>query len=333
MVTAAIMVALTVVGLAGLVVDDRTLVGVPIWLKPLKFAISLVIYTVTIAWLISLLTRGRRAGWWLGTAIAAGAVLEMAVIVGQVVRGRQSHFNVGTALDSTLYSLMGTTIVVVWLATAGIGVLLLRQRIADRAAALAVRLGLLIGLAGLGVGFLMTLPTRAQTAAMADAPPTVVGAHSVGVADGGPGLPLVNWSTVGGDLRVGHFIGMHALQALPLLAFALTALAGRARRLHSDQVRARVVGVVAGGYAGLVALVTWQALRGQSLVHPDALTLGVGAALLAATGIGLGWALRRPAPADAAAQAPAAGTATPLAAPAPGQQATPMGADGIAVAR
>jgi hypothetical protein len=210
---------------------------------------------------------------------------------------------------------MGTTIVVVWLATAGIGVLLLRQRIADRAAALAVRLGLLIGLAGLGVGFLMTLPTRAQTAAMADAPPTVVGAHSVGVADGGPGLPLVNWSTVGGDLRVGHFIGMHALQALPLLAFALTALAGRARRLHSDQVRARVVGVVAGGYAGLVALVTWQALRGQSLVHPDALTLGVGAALLAATGIGLGWALRRPALAT------------------DGQAATLIGADGIAVAR
>jgi hypothetical protein len=315
MVTAAIMVALTVVGLAGLVVDDRTLVGVPIWLKPLKFAISLAIYTVTIAWLTSLLTRGRRVGWWLGTAIAVGAVLEMVVIVGQVVRGRQSHFNVGTALDSTLYSLMGTTIAVIWLATAGIGVLLLRQRIADRAAALAVRLGLLIGLAGLGVGFLMTLPTPAQTSAMADAPPTVVGAHSVGVADGGPGLPLVNWSTVGGDLRVGHFIGMHALQALPLLAFALAALAGRARRLRSDQVRARVVSVVAGGYAGLVALVTWQALRGQSLVHPDALTLGVGAALLAATGPGLGWALRRPALAT------------------DGQAATLIGADGIAVAR
>jgi hypothetical protein len=300
--TGAIMAALTAVSLAGLLLDDRILVGVPIWIKPLKFAISLTIYTVTIAWLISLLTRRRRLGWWLGTIIAVGALVEMVVIVGQVVRGRQSHFNVATPLDATLYSLMGATIVVVWLATAGIAVLLLRQRIADRAAAVAVRLGLLIGLAGLGVGFLMTRPTPAQTAAMADAPPTVVGAHSVGVADGGHGLPLVNWSTAGGDLRVGHFVGMHALQALPLLALGLTLAAGRVRRLRDERTRARLMAVAAGGYAGLVALVTWQALRGQSIVHPDAITLGTGAALLAATGIGLGWALRR---ADPAAPVPA----------------------------
>jgi hypothetical protein len=293
MITAAVMTVLALVSVTGLLLDDRILVGAPIWLKPLKFAISLAIYSVTFAWLISLVDRGRRLAWWLGTVIAAASLIEMTVIVGQVVRGRRSHFNVSTPLDSALFSTMGATIVVLWLATAAIGVLLLRQRLGDRPAALAIRLSLPIALAGLSVGFLMVSPTPDQQAASAHAAPTVVGAHSVGVPDGGPGLPLVNWSTTGGDLRIGHFIGMHALQALPLLALALSIGARRWRRLHDESVRARVVAVAAAGYAGLVLLLTWQALRGQSLVHPDGQTLGVAAALVMGTALGTVWAISR----------------------------------------
>lgn len=291
-ITALIMCALSLVSVAGLIVDDRILLGAPIWLKPLKFSISLAIYTVTLAWLISLVNRAPRFKRWLGTIISIASLGEMAIIIGQVVRGRRSHFNYDTALDGVLFSIMGVTIIVLWLATAAIAVLLLRQRLRDRATTLAVRLGLLIALAGLGVGFLMTSPTAEQIEGMKTAPPTTIGAHAVGVADGGPGLPLVGWSTTGGDLRIGHFIGMHALQALPLLLLALTFAARRVSRLQDPEVQARLIVAASIGYAGLTALVTWQALRGQALIHPDTQTWAAAGVLTLATALATAFAVR-----------------------------------------
>ena len=104
----------------------------------------------------------------------------------------------------------------------------------------------------------------------------MIGAHSVGVEDGGPGLPLVGWSTTGGDLRVGHFVGLHAMQVLPLLGFALTR--PWAVRRWSQRTRTRLVWTAGASYLGLTVFVTWQALRGQSIVAPDPLTLAVAAA-------------------------------------------------------
>lgn len=276
---AASMLVLAAVATGGWVVDDRVLMGQPIWGKPLKFALSFVAYAVTLAWMLGKLERGRRIGWWAGTIVAVASALEMTAIVGQVVRGRQSHFNMATALDTLIFSAMGALVGIIYLGTLVVAVVLLRSRLRDPALSLAIRLGIFIALAGLSVGFLMLLPTPAQAEA---AQPTLVGAHSVGVTDGGPGLPVLGWSTTGGDLRVSHFIGMHALQALPLLAFALSS--PRARRLD-DRTRSRIVLLGAGAYGGVVALTLWQALRGQPITAPDAATLLALAALLASTGL------------------------------------------------
>ncbi|WP_083940252.1 hypothetical protein, partial [Saccharomonospora saliphila] len=282
LVCAAVMAVCAVVSTIGVLADDRVLVGAPIWLKPLKFALSIGIYSVTWAWLFSLLRGRRRLAHRVSTVIVGVALVEYAVIVTQVVRGTTSHFNLSTPLNTALWGLMGSSIIVLWVGTLVLTLLLLRTPIADAATRWSVRLGTVLSLIGLALGGLMLGPTPEQRAQrQAGTGGDVLGAHSVGVADGGPGMPLTGWSTTGGDLRIPHFVGMHALQVLPLLALGLGVWARRRHRLADPVVRTRIVLVAGGVYAGLVALVTWQALRGQPFVAPDAATLAAFAALVA----------------------------------------------------
>jgi hypothetical protein len=262
---AAAMAVTAAAAVVGLAVDDRVLLGVPIWVKPLKFALSFGLYALTLAWMLSLVHCGRRAGAVVGWVLVVTATAEIVIIIGQAARGRRSHFNADTPLDERLFSIMGAAVAVLWLATAVLAVVVLRERLADRVVAWSIGLGLAVALAGMAVGLLMTGRPG--------------GAHSVGVADGGPGLPLVGWSTTGGDLRVGHFVGIHALQVIPLLGAAL----GRRTRLP-ERARLRLLVVAALGYLGFVALLIWQALRGRPVLAPDAVTLGALAALVVGVG-------------------------------------------------
>lgn len=223
------------------------------------------------------------------------AAVEMYLIVLQAVRGRASHFNQGTPFDEAVWSLMGNMVVVLWTASLVVAVVVAFQRGGDPVLKSAARLGFTLSLAGMLVAFLMTMPTDDQQAAL-DRGETVgmVGAHSVGVADGGPAMPVTGWSSTGGDLRVAHFVGIHALQALPLLALLLAAAARRRPDgpFGSPRAARGLVRAAALGYAGLIALLTWQALRGQPLLEPDARTL-LAAGLLAVTVAGAaGLALR-----------------------------------------
>ncbi|WSJ91169.1 hypothetical protein OG430_21185 [Streptomyces sp. NBC_01304] len=285
------MVVLALVSAGGLVVDDRVLVGSPIWFKPFKFAVSLVAYALSLAWLLSLFPPGRRqrVSRRAGTVVAVTSTIEMVIIVGQVIRGRRSHFNHETPLDDALFNTMAVSIVALWLATLVIAVLLLRTRITDRASAWAMRSGIALALAGAAVGFLMTQPAPGQQREGSK----VVGAHSVGVPDGGPAMPLTGWSTTGGDLRIPHFFGMHALQLLPLAVMVLAALAPRLPRLRDGGVRLRLVQVASATYAATFALLTWQALRGQPLLRPDGMTLGVTGVVAVGAVVGAWVAVRR----------------------------------------
>jgi hypothetical protein len=272
---------LALVAGAGIFADSRILTGVPVWLKPFKFAVSFAIYAFTLAWLLSVLPRRSRPAEWAIVAIVGVSFTELAIITFQAARGRLSHYNTTTAFDAMLWQVMGMAIMVLFVATMVVGVVALRQRIGDRSVTWAIRLGLALTLLGMLVAFPMTMQSTAVSG--------VVGAHSVGVPDGGPGMPLTGWSLTGGDLRIGHFVGLHALQALPLLAFLLSRFAGR--RLD-ERTRARLLLVTGLGYGVLVLLLTWQAMRGQPLLKPDAVTLVAGAALLAGTALAAGAVLR-----------------------------------------
>ncbi|WFE99805.1 hypothetical protein [Micromonospora sp. WMMD964] len=277
------MAVLAVVCVVGILVDSRVLTGAPIWLKPFKFAVSFVLYGVTLAWMLTLLPRRSRAAEWAATVVVAMAVIEMVVIVGQVVRGQTSHFNGTSALNSALFSVMGAAIMVLFLAHLLIGVVLLIRRIPDRAAATAVGWGLGLSLLGMLAAIPMVLPMQEPGI------DGISGAHSVGVVDGGAGLPVVGWSTTGGDLRIGHFVGLHALQALPLLAILLSRFATRL----DERTRVRLLVVAGGAYGVLTVMLTWQALRGQPLLRPDAVTLAAVAALVVTTATAAGLVLAR----------------------------------------
>ncbi|MFI6781607.1 hypothetical protein [Micromonospora sp. NPDC050276] len=268
-----VMAVLAVVTVVGILVDPRVLTGAPIWLKPFKFAVSFVLYGATLAWMLSLLPRRSRAVERAAVVIVAVAVVEMMVIVGQVVRGQTSHFNDSTPLNTALFATMGAAIMVLFLAHLVIGIVVLIQRIPDRVAATAVGWGLGLSLLGMLAAVPMALPMQDPGIE------GIGGAHSVGVADGGPGLPVVGWSTTGGDLRIGHFVGLHALQALPILAILLSRFATRL----DERTRARLLVVAGAAYGVLTVMLTWQALRGQPLLRPDAGTLVAVAALAVAT--------------------------------------------------
>jgi hypothetical protein len=198
-------------------VDSRTILGINPWIKPIKFSISIAIYVWTLAWYLRYLSGRRRAVGIISWGVAGCMTAEIVGITLQSARGVPSHFNIATPLDAALFSVMGAmiginTVMLIWVC-----VLFFVDHPDLPAAYLqGVRFGLLLFLLASFEGVFMVIH----------------GSHTVGAVDGGAGLPFVNWSRQHGDLRVAHFAGMHALQALPLAGYWM----GRSGRPEAAQV-------------------------------------------------------------------------------------------------
>jgi len=259
-----------------LVIDPRTITGAPAALKPAKFALSTAIYALALTWVFSFLPAWVRTRRIVGWTTAVIFTLEVAIIDLQAWRGTTSHFNVATALDATLFGVMGGAIVVQTIASAFVALALWRQPFLDRGMGTALRAGMIITFFGASTGGLMTSPTAAQLDALkATHQITTSGAHTVGAPDGGPGLPGTGWSVEHGDLRIPHFVGLHALQVLPVLAVTL-----RRIRARLEPATMRVAG---WSYAALFVLLLIQALRGEALVAPGGATIALVTAWLFVT--------------------------------------------------
>jgi hypothetical protein len=260
------MIALAMIALVGLVIDQRSLTGMPLWTKPLKFSLSVLIYSVTLSWLLGQLPRGRRLGWWAGTIAAVFLAVELIVIYAAAFADTTSHFNVSTPFSTAVWGTMAVSIVIVWAATILVAALLFRAELGDPARSFAIRSGLIIAVIGMGLAFLMTSPTAAQLSNFQG----IAGAHTVGLSDGGPGLPILGWSTVAGDLRIPHFVGMHGMQVIPIVALLLELGSRRISVLRNSRTRRGILVVTAALCLGVIAVLTVQALSGESIVRPDA---------------------------------------------------------------
>ena len=266
--------------LAGLWLDPRVITGAPAWLKPAKFAASIAIYSPDAGVDLHVSARlaqdpphrrlddGRRAGPRADRHRPAG-----------VARHRPATSTSARRSTRLCSAMMGTAIVVQTLTSVAVAVALWRQPFADRALGWALRLGLTTHDSGRGNGRSDDPPDggaarrrRARPSRM-----TVAGAHTVGAPDGGPGLPGTGWSREHGDLRVPHFVGLHAVQVLPLIALLL-----RRRGLRRTEARLMVT-VAAPAISGCLRILLWQALRGQSIVGPDVATDSCLAIWLAST--------------------------------------------------
>lgn len=216
--------------------DDTLILGINRWIKPAKFAVSIAIYLATIAWLLPDTGVTGRARSWVVAIIGSTLVYEMLAIGMQAARGTTSHYNISSVFDAAVFSSMGAAILVNTLAAAYLAWgAWQRLRVEPTGYQAGVVAGFALFLVGSAIGgWLVTNQ-----------------AHTIGAPDGGPGLPLVNWSTDAGDLRIAHFIGLHGLQLLPPVGLLLGA---------------RVVWATAGGWLLLTLALAAQAAMGKPLI-------------------------------------------------------------------
>ncbi len=233
--------------LVGFATDERTVMGLNTWVKPMKFMVSTAVFLWTIAWFTRYVRRPRWAMKTVSIVIAVAMVIESACILLQAARGTRSHFNFTTDFDAAIFQAMGVMIGINLLMV--VVVLFLFSKPTVRLAPaylLGIRAGLVLFLAGGAIGGYMI----------------VYGAHTIGAPDGGPGLPLLNWSTSAGDLRIAHGVALHALQLLPLAGFGLS----RWRRVPGKLPKLVLMAGAAAAYTALVYALLRQALAGQPLI-------------------------------------------------------------------
>ncbi|MEM6522713.1 MAG: hypothetical protein AAGF85_20670 [Bacteroidota bacterium] len=197
---------ITVIILTVLPFETRHVLGINLWMKPLKFALSIAIFLFTSIYLLEPLNYSPAKLSVLSWILLGTMIVEIFCIMFQASRGQLSHFNITDPIGRVMFQLMGTAITIAYLVYAIILLDYFRFETNLSPAMLwAIRIGIIIFLFGAISGFSMGGALK----------------HTVGMADGGAGLPFTNWSTVAGDLRVSHFISIHAIQILPLFSVSL----------------------------------------------------------------------------------------------------------------
>ncbi|MBC7413254.1 MAG: hypothetical protein H7331_12465 [Bacteroidia bacterium] len=173
------------------------------WYKPFKFAFSTFLFVWAMGWYCYYLPQFNINLFnWSVIILLSFEIIYIAI---QAAKGQLSHFNISTPVYAWLYSMMAIAATLVTLYTAYVGILFFTNEFPNlpKYYLWAIRLGIVIFVLFAFEGFVMGAKLT----------------HTIGGVDGQEGIPLLNWSTKFGDPRIAHFIGMHALQVLPLASF------------------------------------------------------------------------------------------------------------------
>lgn len=238
--------AIFVVTIVLMLSDDRQVLGINTWVKPMKFMFSLTVYLWTIAWISHYINRPRWRLRAISSVIAIVIVIESACLLMQAARGTTSHFNQSTDFDAAIFQTMGLMIAIDMLM--GILILFMFLKPAEKIEVTylwGIRLGLGLFLVGGMVGMVMIANDG----------------HTFGGPDGGPGLPLLNWSTTAGDMRIAHGLALHALQAMPIAGF----LIGSSERMRHGWKKLAVFAAFVIVYCAAIYATYVQAMAGQPL--------------------------------------------------------------------
>ncbi len=222
-------------------IDTTLITGINAWVKPIKFCLSVGIYTWSFAWLL-FYVRNQKIAAGISWFIIVTMLVENSIIILQAARGEISHYNISSSLNGLLFGMMGVFIGINTVINAFTLILFLikSQVIIQGYQLLAWRAGLLLFLVGSISGGLMIANMG----------------HTIGGIDGGPGIPFTNWSTQAGDLRIAHFFTLHALQLIPLFAYLIPKSMNR---------KALLVILFSIGYASLCMSMHYLALQGEAI--------------------------------------------------------------------
>ena len=252
--TALFLSILAAMALIALYLDPRTLDGAGVWLKPLKFAVSLAVFLFTLAWFAAWLPQGvTERGWYRAYAVAVIVciALEMLWIGGAAAFGLRSHFNTDAAFLRTVYPVMGIIATCLLSICLLYGILILSDGQSPLSPALRHAVGL-----GLILSFLLTVVVAGQMAGAV--PPPRLSPSSTAGAEGWLAM-LMGWRSGAGDLRPAHFVATHAMQALPLFGLLVEWVAPTSSTAGATWTLLAVWGA-ALLYAGVVGHLFFQAL-------------------------------------------------------------------------
>ena len=234
--------------LGAALMDGRTLNGENMWLKPLKFELSLSLFALSLVYFARFLPvalRQSRRYRMFSSAVVAAIVLEMMWILGAAAAGTASHFNTEIPFMTAIYGLMGLLAVLLTSVTTVYAIAIWRDPKSTLPA---------ISRQGLGLGLGLVLPLTLLTAGYMSSQ----GGHLVEVATNHSGaIPGVGWSATAGDLRVPHFFATHIMHVIAPIALWLGWL-----RPLMNPLAIQLLTLI---YVGGTLAIFWQALGGHPL--------------------------------------------------------------------